>query len=67
MLLSHATYIFLEEECGIVSMKERSPFSASGPTLRCNKCLKLGHTSARCLSSNKVPSANVWEVLSCTR
>jgi hypothetical protein len=48
-------------------MKERSPFSVSGPTLRCNKCHKLGNTNARCLSSNKVPSANVREGLNFTR
>jgi hypothetical protein len=47
-------------------MKERSPLCASGPALRCNKCHKLGHNSARCLSSNRFPRANELEVLSCT-
>jgi hypothetical protein len=48
-------------------MMERSSFSDSGPILRCNKCHKLGHINARYLSSNKIPSASVREVLSCTR
>ncbi|PNF14203.1 hypothetical protein B7P43_G12941 [Cryptotermes secundus] len=67
ILLSQAKEFSLEEEFTILSMRERSPFSASGPTLKCNKCHKLGHTSARCLSSNRNPSASVREFLRCMR
>jgi hypothetical protein len=47
-------------------MKERSSYSANGPTLRCGKCHKIGHTSGRCLNSNKTPNDDVRKVLCST-
>jgi hypothetical protein len=40
-------------------MKKKSPASARGPPLRCNRCHKLGHTANKCLSSSLNPSANM--------
>jgi hypothetical protein len=59
ILMSQAIEISFEEESGILSTKEKSPASARGPPLRCNRCHKLGHTANKCLSSSLNPSANI--------
>jgi hypothetical protein len=65
ILLSQAIEISLEEESAILSAKERSPSAAMGPSLRCNKCNKLGHARNKCLSSERFPTANAKAILSC--
>ena len=65
ILLSQAIEISLEEESAILSVKERSPATANGPPLRCNKCNKLGHTANRCSSFDRFPITNAKAVLSC--
>jgi len=65
ILLSQAIEISLEEESAILSMKERSPSTASGPPLRCNKCNKLGHTANRCMTADRFPVAPSRTVMSC--
>ena len=55
ILLSQAIEVSLEEESAILSAKERSPSAANGPPLRCNRCNKLGHTTSRCMRTDKFP------------
>jgi hypothetical protein len=77
LLLFQAIEISLEEECAILSLKDRTSHAAKGTpfrnsklnhTIRCNKCQKLGHTSANCLSSSgKLGPRDNVRIFGCTR
>lgn len=65
ILLSEAIELSLEEECAILSSKERSAPTANGPPLRCSNCNKLGHAASKCMELTKFPPRKVRSVLSC--
>ena len=64
ILLSQAIQISLEESA-LLSAKERSSSGVNGPTLRCNKCNKLGHTANRRTNPDRFPVPNARTIMSC--
>jgi hypothetical protein len=64
ILLSQAIELS-EEECAILSVKERSPSAANGPPLRCNRCNQPGHVASKYNELNKFSPGSVKTVLSC--
>ena len=68
--LSQAVEISLEEECALLSIKEKSS-TAAGNIFRCTICNRVGHTAEKCASKAGLPAANaradkrVMSVMSC--
>jgi hypothetical protein len=52
--LSQAVEASLEEECALLSIKEKSS-TAAGNIARCNNCNMLGHTAERCVFRTGFP------------
>jgi hypothetical protein len=55
MLPPQAVEISLEEECAILSIREKS--GAGGNTDRCTLCNRLGHVASRCVTKDRLPPA----------
>jgi hypothetical protein len=53
ILLSQAVEISLEEECAILSIREK--FVAGGNTVRCTICNRSGHIAGKCMFKERVP------------
>ena len=68
-MLSQAVEISLEEECTLLSNREKS--MAAGNIIRCTNCNRLGHTAGKCVSKIRFPPAiaraerSVMSVISC--
>jgi len=54
-MLSQAVEISLEEECALLSNREK--FMAAGNIIRCTNCNRLGHTAGKCVSKVRFPPA----------
>ena len=52
--LSQAVESSLEEECALLSIREKSS-TAGGNIVRCNNCNRLGETAERCVSRTGFP------------
>ena len=55
VMLSQAVEISLEEECALLSNREK--FMAAGNIIRCTNCNRLGHTAGKCVSKVRFPPA----------
>ena len=69
ILLSQAVEISLEEECAILSNREK--FMAAGNIIKCTNCNRLDHTAGKCVSKVRFPPAaaraerKIMSVMSC--